>query len=603
MNISSGLVKTINEIDILSPPKKHLAEILQAICDNLGYGFGSVIEIDGQGDGNIIVSYNLPGDSPGQTGKIEAPILSSPAGEAVETGRIVLLHNPLSDPRMAPWRGFLQTYNIKTMVWVPLKNKGRTMGTYVLYDSRIREVSEEESLELERTAMVISIAIANNRFIDQINQKADELQQEINERKQTEILLNHHLEFIKLIGAISSDFIYIDTAEIDNAVNKALELVTRFTSVERGYIFLLTKDGKKLELTHEWCIENVLAHKGILDSINVSDFEDFVNSLKRGEIARVHAADIPRTPENKSMNDVLDLLEIKSFINLPIIISNKFIGYIGFDATIKETEWSDEVVNAFNLVGEIIGNTLERKRAEELLRESQERLAHQEKLAVLGQLAGGVSHELRNPLGVIKNAAYFLNMAIENPDPQVKETLELLEKEVATSERIINSMLAYAHPRPPLRKKVDINQILGEVLSRIKVPNTIETVYTPVKSLPGIMADQAQLDQAFGNIILNAVQAMPEDGRLTINTDTRDPHWLAISITDTGVGIPRENLEKVFEPLFTGKAKGIGLGMAISKTFVEGHGGSIHAQSEIGKGTTFTVKLPTLEKEERGKPV
>jgi signal transduction histidine kinase len=158
-------------------------------------------------------------------------------------------------------------------------------------------------------------------------------------------------------------------------------------------------------------------------------------------------------------------------------------------------------------------------------------------------------------------------------------------------------MLAYARARPPLRKTVDINQIFSEVLSRINVPKNIETVYTPGESLPGIMADKDQLDRAFGNIILNAIQAMPEGGRLTITIDTRDPGWLTISIADTGVGIPEENLGKVFEPLFSSKARGIGLGMAISKTFVEGHGGSIDVKSEIRKGTTFTIKLPVLKKE------
>jgi PAS domain S-box-containing protein len=230
-------------------------------------------------------------------------------------------------------------------------------------------------------------------------------------------------------------------------------------------------------------------------------------------------------------------------------------------------------------------------------KELQDRLVRQEKLALLGQLAGGLGHELRNPLGVIKNAVYFLNLALENPDPQVKETLELLEKEVATSEKIISSMLAYARAQPPLRKKVDMNQIFRELLSRIHVPKNIETVYTPVESLPEIMADKAQLDQAFGNIILNAVQAIPEGGRLIITIDTRDPAWLTVSIADTGVGIAEKNLEKVFEPLFTGKAKGIGLGLAVTKTFVEGHGGSIDVQSEKGKGTIFTVKLPTPKKE------
>lgn len=233
----------------------------------------------------------------------------------------------------------------------------------------------------------------------------------------------------------------------------------------------------------------------------------------------------------------------------------------------------------------------------------QEQLLRQEKLAVLGQLAGGVGHELRNPLGVIKNSAYFLNMALESPDPEVKETLELLEKEVAAAERIITSLLDFARVKPPLRRKVDIQQILRETLSGFKVPENITVEYPLVKSLPQVLTDPDQLDQVFKNIILNAVQAMPGGGRLTITTDTRDPDWLAISITDTGVGIPKENLEKVFEPLFTSKAKGIGLGLAITKTFVEGHGGTIEVQSEIGKGTTFTVKLPTLKKQERGKPI
>jgi PAS domain S-box-containing protein len=565
--------------------------------------------------------------------------------------------------------------------------------------------------------MTISSKTTNNKYLDQLEQKTKELQQEIAERKQAEILLNQHLEFIKLISEISSDFINLETAKIDDAINKALELVTRFTGVERGYVFLLTKDEKKLELTHEWCIEDVLAHKGILESINVSDFEDFVNSLKRGETAEVHTADIPRTPENKSMTDVLDLLAIKSFINLPIIISNKFIGYIGFDATRKQTEWSEGAVNTFNLIGEIIGNTLERKRAEEALRESeerlrstissmddlvfvldkngvfldyyqpainsdlfvppelflgksfkkvnlppdvvksfekainavtaagmvhkvdyslemaaekkwfsakvsmrkdsfgefdgvtvvarniteqkvlQERMVRQEKLAVLGQLAGGVGHELRNPLNAIKNAVYFLKMALENPEPEVKETLEVLEKEVDTSGRIINSLLDFARNRPPQQREVDINHIIRYSLSHLNIPKNIRMKNQIDESLPAIPADADQLGQAFGNIMLNAIQAMPEGGRLIIKSGLASPGWVTVSFADTGIGIAKEDLGKIFEPLITGKARGIGLGMAITKTFVEGHGGTIEVQSETGKGSTFTVKLPGHKKE------
>jgi PAS domain S-box-containing protein len=226
----------------------------------------------------------------------------------------------------------------------------------------------------------------------------------------------------------------------------------------------------------------------------------------------------------------------------------------------------------------------------------EEQLVRQEKLAVLGQLAGGVGHELRNPLGVIKNSVYFLNMVLESQDPELKETLKILEKEVAISERIITSLLDFARAKPPLCRKVDIHQILREALSPVNVPENITVEYPVVKSLPRVLADPDQLDQVFKNIILNAVQAMPRGGRLMIKSETQEPGWVAVSIADTGVGILEENIEKIFEPLFTTKAKGIGLGMAISKTFVEGHGGSIEIQSEAGKGTTCTVKLPVLEK-------
>ena len=228
----------------------------------------------------------------------------------------------------------------------------------------------------------------------------------------------------------------------------------------------------------------------------------------------------------------------------------------------------------------------------------QEKLVRQERLAVLGQLAGGVGHELRNPLGAIKNSAYFLKMALEDPMPEVKETLEILEKEVATSEKIISSLLDYARARPPLKRKVNINDIIRKVLSGSNVPQNIEVKSQIDKFIPTIMADPDQLGLVFGNILLNAIQAMPDGGRLIIKSETTDPDGAAVSITDTGVGIPKEDIEKIFEPLFTSRAKGIGLGMAITKTFVEGHGGTIEVQSEIGKGSTFTVRLPLGKKEE-----
>ena len=233
-------------------------------------------------------------------------------------------------------------------------------------------------------------------------------------------------------------------------------------------------------------------------------------------------------------------------------------------------------------------------------KEMQEKLVRSERLAVLGQLAGGVGHELRNPLGAIKNAAYFLNMALEQPEPEVKETLDILEREVATSERIVSSLLGFARPKPPTRRKVALNEVVQEILSCTPVPEKIKVVRQLDKSLPAIMADPDQLGQVFSNIIRNAIQAMPEGGRLLVKSEVVTPGWrVAVSFTDTGVGIPPEEQQRVFEPLFTTKAKGIGLGLAFTKTLVKGHGGTIEVLSKVGKGSTFTVRLPIDEEKEK----
>lgn len=231
----------------------------------------------------------------------------------------------------------------------------------------------------------------------------------------------------------------------------------------------------------------------------------------------------------------------------------------------------------------------------------QERLMRQQRLAQLGQLAGGIGHELRNPLGAIKNSVYFLDMALPDKDPEIKETLEILGKEVVTSERIITSLLDFARSRPPIKRKVKINDIILETLARLSTPANIELLNRIPESIPPAMADPYQLDQVFGNIILNAFQAMPNGGRLTIQSTIMPSGYIAISFSDTGPGIPPENLQEIFAPLFTSKAKGIGLGLAICKTFIEAHEGSIEVQSEIDRGAAFTVRLPILKQEEKEK--
>jgi signal transduction histidine kinase len=270
--------------------------------------------------------------------------------------------------------------------------------------------------------------------------------------------------------------------------------------------------------------------------------------------------------------------------------NGRLVATEGVARDITERKQAQEALQAYS---ERLEEMVEQRTQE--LRETQEELVRKERLAVLGQLAGGVAHELRNPLGVIKNAAYFLNMALsEGPEPEVEEAIEILEKEVANSERIIGSLLDVARPRPPFWRNVAIADVIQEALSRTATSDLqhVEVVRQLDEPLPVVQADPDQLVQVFANLILNGIQAMPDGGRLVITSRVESPEWVVISVADTGVGIAEENRSRLFEPLFTTKAKGIGLGLALAKILVEGHGGSIEVESKERKGSTFTVKLP-----------
>jgi two-component system CheB/CheR fusion protein len=227
----------------------------------------------------------------------------------------------------------------------------------------------------------------------------------------------------------------------------------------------------------------------------------------------------------------------------------------------------------------------------------QEKLIISERLAAIGQLASNVGHEIRNPLGVIKNSAYFLNMKLKDTaDEKVVKHLEILDKKVNSANLIISDLLDFAKKKPPALDQADLNEAVKSALSCVTVPENIK-VEIKLGEIPKMLLDTEQVQRVCQNLILNAVQAMPEGGKLTIQTTKQDDSAKLI-VRDTGVGIPKENMPKLFTPLFSTKAKGIGLGLVICKQTVESHGGNITVESKVGEGSTFTVKLPIRTEKE-----
>ena len=226
------------------------------------------------------------------------------------------------------------------------------------------------------------------------------------------------------------------------------------------------------------------------------------------------------------------------------------------------------------------------------LKISQEQVVRSEKLATIGKLAGIISHELRNPLGVIRNGIYFLNMRLgKGVDKKVKKHLDILQEEINTSDNIITDILNFAHLRTVARKDVNVNDIIEKTLAQAVIPKNIKVQTDLAKNLPRVCVDVSQIKQVFFNIISNANQAMSAGGKLKITT-TFGKDSIVINISDTGCGIEKQNLNKIFDPLFSTKAKGIGLGLSTCWTILDAHIGTIEVESQVGKGSLFVMKLP-----------
>ncbi len=230
------------------------------------------------------------------------------------------------------------------------------------------------------------------------------------------------------------------------------------------------------------------------------------------------------------------------------------------------------------------------------LEKAQKELIAKEKLATLGQLAGSVGHELRNPLGVINNSIYILKANLPAENEKAIEYANMIASQVQRSNKIISDLLNFA--RDPLADKTNLKvpDLIDLVLAHFPPPENVTIETRTSQGLPEIYVDQQQIEQVIINILNNACQAMPQGGKISISSVEKKQDIL-ISITDNGPGIDAKDKRKLFTPLFTTKARGIGLGLAVSKKFIEANGGRIDVQSKPGQGSTFTIVLPTARSE------
>lgn len=278
----------------------------------------------------------------------------------------------------------------------------------------------------------------------------------------------------------------------------------------------------------------------------------------------------------------------------PIIKDGKVVGV---QATARDISERKQMQQKLQEYSEELEALVEKRTRQ--LEEAQDQLVKSERLAAIGQVAAMVGHDLRNPLAGIKGAAYYLKTKPAlRKDRKTMEMLELIEKDIEYSNKIITDLLEYSGDVHLELTETTPKLIIGETLSLLEVPNNIQVINL-TESDPRIKADIEKLNRVFVNLIKNAIDAMPYGGKLAIkSTGTNDN--VEFTFADTGMGMTKEQMGKIWAPFFTTKAKGMGLGLPICKGIIEAHKGYITVESMPGIGTTFTVTIPIEPKPTEG---
>jgi two-component system sensor histidine kinase HydH len=398
----------------------------------------------------------------------------------------------------------------------------------------------------------------------------------------------------------------METLDIDEILKLVLEGVTKHIGFDRARLYLVNEKRNVLECKMAVGVEGEKI-KGIALPLDPED------SVVARSILEKQPFIIPDASRDPRVNPILkEKLHLQSLVVIPLLAKEKALGAIAADHLEPGKNITGETLESVMTFAQQAGlaihnavmyqelKAFSQQMEEKIqkttadLRKTEAQLIRSEKLAALGQLAAGVAHEIRNPLTSINILIHSLRQNISSGESR-SEDFKVIEEEIHRINEIVDQFLRFAKPAPPHLERTEVTSIFEEILQllRPQMEKLRISVQKDFRSVPLITIDNEQMKQVILNLLMNSIQAMPEGGQFRLEGEvSKDGQWVEFSIRDSGVGIPPEDMDKLFNPFFSTKEGGIGLGLSIAHRIIDQHHGKIEVTSNPNEGTIFTVYLP-----------
>jgi signal transduction histidine kinase len=407
--------------------------------------------------------------------------------------------------------------------------------------------------------------------------------------------------FDELVGEISAAFVRAPEDQIDDEIKRWHKQIVLSLDLDRSGIGRIDAQNKTFYLIHQWARPSIPRNPEALNFGSRAPF--LTQKLLAGEtVIYSHPDELPKDfdLDLKQLGDVAP----RSYVGIPMVVGGITVGAVGFATQNRSRKWPRQILRRLHLVAEIYSNALQRQRAAAANAVLRAELTHVSRAATMGELAASIAHELNQPLAAILQNAEVIQslLAVENPDlDEVRAAIADIVEDDGRAGEIIRRLRSFFRRDAVSKTRIELGTAVGEIARIVQSDAIVRNVALELDvspRSPSVSGDRIQLQQAVINLVLNAFDAAASAKQgpreVVLKIPASDNGWARILVSDSGDGIKPEVLPRIFDAFYTTKPSGMGMGLLISRSIVEAHGGQLTASSNPERGATFEIALPTL---------